>query len=458
MRSLLLLSYKQRLRNGYLTKLFNTYSALVFLFIFVSILSFSISNYVTKRLTLDFVGSDVDILTSEEIEADSALSEVIVKKGDNLGKILSSQKMSKQDIAKIVKEIEKQNIEFSLKPGQLVTFDYSISEEDYGQDALNDYLLKEINISIDATRNIVITKSKGEFIVKDIKATLKKMFVRNHVKINSSFTDALAKIGVSAGNIQELVSAYSYQIDFQRQIKSGDSITVITEKYFTEDGDFAHNGKVVFSSLNLSGNNHNIYLYTNKENGTSQYFSESGKSVRRSLLRTPVNVARISSKFGMRNHPTLGFTKMHKGVDFSAPIGTPILAAGDGVVKEIGYRGAYGNIIKIKHSSNLTTAYAHASKFAKLKVGSKVKQGQIIAYVGRTGRATGPHLHFEVLINGKHVNPMSVQTTPGTELKKDALKLFEKYKKTMQAYVNDLEDGKPASLSSIDEHLVSSKS
>lgn len=457
MRSLLL-SYKHRLSNNYLQKQLDAYSTVVLLFIFVAILSFSVSNYVTKRLAIEFNPDAIDVLSSDELDSGANLAEVTVRRGDTLGKIFAAQKISRQDTHEIVKQLKQHNIEFSLKPGQVITFDYSIAAEDYDKDSLNDYLLSEINIAVDAVRNIVISKSHGNFVVKDVKAQLKKMYVRHHVKINNSFIGALSKLGISAANIQELVNAYSYQVDFQRQIKTGDSLSIVTEKFFTEDGDFAHSGKVIYSSLNLSGNNHNIYWYQDAKSGIAQYFSESGKSVKRSLLRTPVNVARISSNFGKRNHPTLGYTKMHKGVDFAAPVGTPILAAGDGVVKEMGYKGAYGNIIKVKHSANLTTAYAHASRFANLRVGSKIKQGQIIAYVGRTGRATGPHLHFEVLINGKHVNPMSVQTTPGIELKNDALRLFENYKKRIVSNMKNLDEDKPTDVTSLGFQLEKARS
>ena len=172
-----------------------------------------------------------------------------------------------------------------------------------------------------------------------------------------------------------------------------------------------------------------------------QYFSEDGKSVKRNLLRTPIGVARISSHFGNRKHPILGYTKMHKGVDFFAPKGTPIYAAGNGVITDLGWRSGFGNYVQIRHSSTLATAYGHANAFAKgLTRGSTVKQGQIIAYVGQTGRATGPHLHYEVKINGKQVNPLSIKTSPGIELSGKKLQDFSTFKKKIGKLHNELNE------------------
>lgn len=431
-------------------KFVSTYSTAALLFAFVVAISFSINNYITKKLTLNISPDIISEIDSQELDGSENLSEVIVKKGDTLSKIFAKQNISSQELSEITKALKAKKIEFNLMPGQVITFEYSVSDIDYSQDSLNDYLLKEVNIALSSTRNIVITKSNGIYEIKDIQAQLKRMFVKHNVKIKNSFVEALMRIGINASNIQELVNAYSYQVDFQRQIKSGDTISVVTEKFYSEDGDFVHGGKVLYSSLNLSGNVHNIYWFKDEKSGSSQYYSENGMSVKRNLLRTPINVARVSSGYGKRHHPVLGYTKMHKGIDFAAPTGTPILAAGDGVIKEMGYRGAYGNIIRIKHSANLTTAYAHASKFpSNLKVGSKVKQGQVVAFVGKTGRATGPHCHFEVIINGKNVNPMSVQTTPGVELKSKSLAMFNKHKKLLQEYLKELEENKPSLLANI---------
>ncbi|MDX1923719.1 MAG: M23 family metallopeptidase [Rickettsiaceae bacterium] len=450
MRNLLL--YLQNPRYLLESKAFGSYIAAVLMFILVTSVSFSVRNYVTDRLSFDIYSEKF----LESMEDPESVAEVRVKKGDTLKKVLLEQRLSKNEVASIIKTLKKSNIDVTLKPGQVIQFDYAMSDiDDDSEDdsnILNAYSLKKINIELSNIRSVQITNDNGAYSARDIQAKLIKKYVAHKVQIKNSLATSLLKVGISTSNIQEIIGAYSYQVDFQRQIKNGDTIEVIVEKFYSENDDFIHNGKVIFSSLNLSENNYNIYLYKDHQSGQTQYYSESGKSVKRSLLRTPINVARISSKFGKRQHPVNGFTQMHKGVDFSAPSGTPILAAGDGVIKEMGYMGAYGNIVKIRHSPSLTTAYAHASKFApNVKVGSKVKQGQVIAYVGRTGRATGPHCHFEVIINGKHVNPMSVQTTPGLELKSKTLADFEKYKKQIKQFASSIEHGKPTILASLEE-------
>ncbi len=446
MKNILLPYYKENSYSKYISKITGMYCIGILLFVFITIASLSISSYVVNKLAFDFYPNDSTILNSDQTTESENLNftEVIVKKGDTLGKIFSNQQMSSYEATSILQSIKKSNINITLKPGQLITFDYNVSDKELSDDALNDYLLKEVTIEVDKAHNIVISKLDGKFVVKDITISLKKMLVKYNVAINNSFIKSLTSIGISAANVQELVNAYSYQVDFQRSIKSGDTISILTEKFYSEDGEFVRGGKVVYSSLNLSGKTYNIYWYKDQKSGNGQYYSENGKSVKRNLLRTPINVARISSNFGNRHHPVLGYTKMHKGVDFAAPNGTPIYAAGDGVITEAGYRGAYGNIVRIKHSSSLATAYAHASKFANnIRPGTKVKQGQVIAYVGSTGRTTGSHCHFEVLINGKHVNPTSVQTVPGQELKNDALKLFHSHKQYLQTQSEKIAPGTP---------------
>jgi murein DD-endopeptidase MepM/ murein hydrolase activator NlpD len=293
-------------------------------------------------------------------------------------------------------------------------------------------LLTNVNIVIDKLNFVDIIRDGDFFTIKNTTIPVNKFVTKSSAVINSSLMSALKSIGLSTNAIIELINAYSYQIDFQRQIQSGDTVTVITEKFMTKDGEFSHHGKILYASLTLSGKEYNIYRYKH-DNVADGFFSEEGKSVKRSLLKTPVNVMRISSQYGKRLHPVDGYTKMHRGVDFSAPEGTPIYAAGDGVITELGWKSGYGRWIQIKHSATLSTAYAHSKSFAKnMKVGSKVKQGQIIAYVGRSGKTTGAHLHYEVKIDGRHVNPMSIKTTPGIELAGNTLEKFQKFKTKFQ--------------------------
>jgi len=230
-----------------------------------------------------------------------------------------------------------------------------------------------------------------------------------------------------------MINLYAYDIDFQRDIKSGDKFEMLVESFFDETGKKIKDGNVLFSSLTLKDKTVETYLH--KVGDRFEYFDSQGNSVRKSLLRTPVNGARISSGFGMRRHPILGYSKMHKGADFAAPTGTPILAAGSGSITYMGVKGGYGNYVQIKHNNDYSTAYGHASRFnKKFRNGSKVKQGDIIAYVGSTGRSTGPHLHFEVIYKGSQINPAKVKATSGIRLSGKDLIKFKLSKSEIDGY------------------------
>lgn len=425
-------------------RLFLTYFSLILFIALVGLASIAVKDFVSNSLSVSFIESDsiAQNVVEEAVEENSITLEI--KKGDTLKAILYNQNIPKDEIFQIIKIAEDHKITSSLKIGQQIIFDYEykILEND-NQDLVEETrILNKITFIIDKINSLEISREGNNFIAKNSTIPLTKSIIKSSAVINTSFMSALKSLGLSTNSIIELINSYSYQIDFQRQIQPGDTISVITEKFTTSEGKFSHYGRVISASLNLSGEKYNIYRYSpNNSDLNLSFFSENGKSVKRSLLRTPVNLIRISSHYGNRLHPTLGFTKMHRGVDFAAPIGTPIYAAGDGVVTEIGSRASYGKIIQIKHSSTLTTAYAHASKFAKnLKLGDRVKQGQIIAYVGKTGRTTGAHLHYEVKIDGKHVNPMSIKTTPGIELTGAQLANFRQFKNKIIKLSNKLDN------------------
>ena len=416
--------------SAHLRKTLTSASLLLFIGLVVFI-SFAVNNYVNNTLSITLVQPD-----SSEEETIS-FKEVVVKKGDTIKSILIEQNIPKNEIEKIINLVKDGKLSSSLKIGQRITFEYETKiTENEDEDLTSEVtFLNKIVIIIDKLKTIEVIRESDNFKVEEIVVPLNKKVAKSSVSIESNFMSALKKLGLSNNSIIELINAYAYQIDFQRQIKSGDTVTVITEKYVTEDGKFSHHGKILYVSLNLSGKEYNIYRYSHNNNNANNhaFFSEDGKSVKRSLLKTPLKVIKVSSHYGNRKHPILGYTKMHKGVDFTAPAGTPIYSAGNGVITEIGWKSGYGKFIQVKHSGTLSTAYAHASNFAKnLKVGSIVKQGQIIAYVGSTGRATGPHLHYEVKIDGKHVNPMSVKTTPGIELNGKNLEKFKQFKQKIK--------------------------
>lgn len=409
-----------------------SYCFMILFLCFMSFAYLSVNDFISNTLSVNLIDPQ-----NAEYEGDtpSTTSEVIVQNGDTLSKILSKQNISPEESYKIVNSIKNSNITYMPKIGQKITFYYeTVITEDRGADLASETRnISFINIEIDNIHHIEITHNNDEFIAKDFFVPLVKKIKKTTASITSSFMTTAKSLGISTNNILEIINAYSYQIDFQRQIKSGDTVTFIAEQFFTEDGKFSHSGQVICASMNLSGKDYNIYKYAPSSDESAQYFSEDGSSVKRNLLRTPMNVARISSHFGNRKHPIQGYTKMHRGVDFSAPIGTPIYSAGDGVITEIGWKSGYGKFILVKHSSTLSTAYAHASRFAQnLKTGSKIKQGQVIAYVGTTGNSTGPHLHYEVRINGQQVNPTSIKGTPGIHLTGSNRTKFEKFKSEIE--------------------------
>ena len=224
--------------------------------------------------------------------------------------------------------------------------------------------------------------------------------------------------------IVEFAGIYGFQVDFQRDIRKKDKFQIMYEVFLNEKKEIIETGEILFANLKLSGQENSLYYFDYK--GSEGHYDKGGKSVKKALMKTPINGARLSSPFGMRKHPIDGYNKMHKGTDFAAPMGTPIMASGDGIVKKAGWCGGGGNCIKIKHNSTYQTVYAHMSKFARgIKSGVRVKQGQTIGYVGSTGKSTGPHLHYEVIVNGKKVNSQKLKLPSGKILKGKERKLFE---------------------------------
>lgn len=394
----------------------------------VSFVSLSVNHFISNTMS-------IRVPEPDNIEDKYQSVDVFVKKGNTLQNLLTKQQVITQDSQAILQALSTANIQLKLKIGQKLSFNYDteITEKEDEDLSSETQVLNQVVIFIDHSRRIEITRGEEGWYAEDITVPLKRVLSTSSAVIKGSFMKAAKSLGISTNNVLELIHAYSYYIDFERQIKEGDTITFFSEKFFTEDGKLSHHGKVLFASMNLSGKEYRIYRYSPDGSEKTEYFSEDGNSAKRNLLKTPLNVARVSSKFGHRKDPVHGFSAMHTGVDFSAPIGTPIYAAGTGIVTECGWKRGYGKFIQIKHSGTLSTAYAHANNFAKnIKVGSKVTQGQVIAYVGKTGRATGAHLHFEVKINGRHVNPMSIKTTPGLKLQGKQLQKFERFKQEIQ--------------------------
>ena len=294
-------------------------------------------------------------------------------------------------------------------------------------DNLYDQKVIKFNVETDRKNEILFTKLFGleKFNSRKIKKNFTKNLVYKETIITDSLYNSAINLGIKPNIIIEFARLYGFQVDFQRDIWKEDSFQIIYEEFINEDEKVIDTGQIIFANLNLQNTNLQLYKYEYEE-GKIDYFDENGKSIKKTLMKTPINGARLSSSYGKRKHPILGYTKMHTGTDFAAPTGTPIMASGDGKVTKAGWCGGGGNCVKIKHNSTYQTVYAHMSKFGRgIKKGVRVKQGQIIGYVGSTGMSTGPHLHYEVIENGKKVNSQKLKLPSGKILKGEQRKSFE---------------------------------
>ena len=339
-----------------------------------------------------------------------------IKPGETFDKILENYFVEKNEVIKIKNALKKnvnlnklntkQVLEFSLDKtnNKINEFSFQISNKQkifLQRDNLNDSFNEEI-----------------------ISVKLNKKIVYKENLILQSLYKAATDEKIPANIIIEFAGIYGFQVDFQRDIRKKDKFQIMYEIFLNDKNNVIETGEILFANLKLSGQDNGLY-YFDKE-GSEGHYDKNGKSVKKALMKTPINGARLSSPFGMRKHPIDGYNKMHRGTDFAAPAGTPIMASGDGVVKKAGWCGGGGNCVKIRHNSTYQTIYAHMSKFARgIKAGVRVKQGQTIGYVGSTGKSTGPHLHYEVIVNGKKVNSQKLKLPSGKILKGNERKLFE---------------------------------
>ena len=345
-----------------------------------------------------------------------------IRPGDTIAGALQKSGVTGAEAYRAVKSMSKYYNPRLVKPGQAISI--QLEPTDTGM------TLAAMNMKVDSIKELIVKKDEHERFQAELteKEVLIKMKAAK-ATIDTSLYASAARAGIPASVIAEMIRLYSYEVDFQRDIRRGDTIEILYETYETEDGDFARYGNVMFANLKVDGTKIPIYRFEEKSRAT--YYREDGMNLKNTLMQTPIDGARMSSGFGMRRHPVLGYNKMHKGVDFAAPRGTPIYAAGDGVIEVAKRKGGYGKYIRIRHVNSLKTAYAHMNKFAKgMKSGKRVKQGDVIGYVGSTGRSTGPHLHFEVLKNNKQVNPKSIKTDNREKL---AGKRLQKFKSQMAA-------------------------
>jgi len=277
--------------------------------------------------------------------------------------------------------------------------------------------------SIDHQITVNLTAPDGYF-AKDVERKLEARYQHAGAAIDSSLYLAAMQAGIPPSVVVEIIRMFSYEVDFQRDVHQGDEFEVFFNRYFTPEGQPAKVGDILAAAMTLSGKKHLLYRFEMPD-GSVEYFDANGQSAKAMLMKTPVDGARISSGFGARLHPILGYTRMHKGIDFAVPTGTPVMAAGSGTVSFAGVAGEYGNFVVINHGNGYSTAYGHLSRFAGgVRTGAHVSQGEVVAYSGMTGLATGPHLHYEIRVNNAPVNPATVKVASGRRLGGDELKTF----------------------------------
>ena len=339
-----------------------------------------------------------------------------IRSGETFDKILESYSIKKDEINKIKNSLQKKINLNKLNTKQIIEFSL-----DKTNNKIEEFVFQISNTQkINLTRNSENDNFKKEILSIKLE---KKIVYKEDIILQSLYQSAESK-EIPANIIIEFAGIYGFQVDFQRDIRKKDKFQILYELYFNEKDEIIETGEILFANLKLSGQDNSLYYFD--YSGSEGHYDKNGKSVKKALMKTPINGARLSSPFGMRKHPIDGFNKMHKGTDFAAPTGTPIMASGDGIIKKAGWCGGGGNCIKIKHNSTYQTVYAHMSKFARgIKSGVRVKQGQTIGYVGSTGKSTGPHLHYEVIVNGKKVNSQKLKLPSGKILKGKQRKLFE---------------------------------
>lgn len=345
-----------------------------------------------------------------------------IGKGETLFTALTRNGLDGHESQSIVNQISRHFDMRALRQGQVINITVEPAETETG------YSLANLSFAPDHLRTIEVRRDdSGEIVSQLQEKVITETREARMVEIDGSVYGSADKANLPDRITANTIKLFSYAVDFQRDIQPGDKLSVLYNTFKTEDGYVAKTGDIVYAKLNVGPKEYALYRYESK-NGQVDYYTAEGKSIRRSegLMRTPVAYGRLSSGYGVRVHPVLGYTKMHKGVDFASPVGTPVYASGDGVIERASRFSSYGNYIRIRHSSKLSTAYAHLKGYAKgIRPGVRVKQGQLIGYVGTTGRSTGPHLHYEVLVNGVQVNPKSVKVVVDNSLQGEELKRFK---------------------------------
>ena len=399
---------------------------IVSILLIFSIIFFITSNIINKKnkenaeslkeITKTYEFSSLTNFLISRINSPYEEIEYVIKNNDSIEKIFKKFKVKDQDIKDISIKLKEKKLS-SIYSGRKLSL--IIKKLENGSNSV-----VQIVYPISNTASVEIRKFQNNFEVKEniLQLNKREVVVKNIIK-NNLYSSAIES-GIEPNIIIEFARIFGFEVDFQRDIRKGDWFEILYEKFEDDNKKVRDTGKIIYASMYVNGEEINLYNF--KYNNEEEYYDIKGKSITKSLMKTPINGARLSSSFGMRKHPILGYNKMHRGTDFAAPSGTPIMASGSGTVTRARWCGGGGNCVKIKHNSTYETIYAHMKAFAKgVKEGKKVKQGQIIGYVGSTGLSTGPHLHYEVLVDGKKVNSQKLKLPSGKILKGEERKQFE---------------------------------
>ena len=352
-----------------------------------------------------------------------------MQEGETFSQILSKTELNDSEIQEIIK-LTKEKVDLNkLNIGTKIETLSSIKN--------GNLFIQNIIIYPNKESEIFILRNNNKFEIKSNQLKLYPELVYQEVEIQNSIFESLTNVDTPENIIMEFVQLFSFDIDFQREIRQGNKIKIFYKKFNDQKRSFVKTGSIYFAEIQLHNHSYELYRYENNNEKLLGYFDGKGKSATKALMKTPINGARLSSGYGMRKHPILGYNKKHQGVDFAAPKGTPIMAAGTGHIEFVGNNGGAGKYIRIKHMNGYKTAYAHLSKYASgINKNAKVKQGQTIGYVGSTGLSTGPHLHYEVWFNGKRINPMTMKLPSGKKLENNDLEAFLIIKEEIDIKIN----------------------
>ncbi len=384
----------------------------------------------------ELAGNTAQQPLSDESLAAVLAKDIVVKRGDTLLDILVREGVERDQAHSVVDALKPVFNPRSLQRDHALTMTYEAPDED-------SFEFRSLNIKLDPEHEVQVDRCEQKgFTASEIVREFEKRTLMAEFEINSSLYEDAAQQGLPFEMLLPVINTFAYDVDFQRDLHAGDHFEIMYETKVNPDGKVVCAGTTSYAALTTQGRRLTLYHYQDSA-GATDYFDEQGRSLKKNLMVTPVDGARISSRYGQRRHPILGYSKMHKGLDFATPSGTPIKAAGDGVVESSEYNGAYGNLVGLRHDSGYQTKYAHMSRFARgVRPGVRVKQGQIIGYVGSTGRSTGPHLHYEVLHHGRNLNPASIKSTPGRILQGSELGRFMEAKAKLDVQFASLK--KPA--------------